>query len=102
VLRRCSLHELPQLINVLLGDMSLVGPRPQKRFVGGVYGDDLRRLLLKPGLTGLWLADPGSGGSEDRLVPLDQYVDNWSLGLDLRILGHAVRIVLRGTAGERR
>jgi lipopolysaccharide/colanic/teichoic acid biosynthesis glycosyltransferase len=96
VLRRYSLHELPQLVNVLAGDMSLVGPRPQQHATGGVYGEDLRRLLLKPGLTGLWLSAGDRGASRDVAVRLDDYLQDWSLALDLRILGHAVRTALRG------
>jgi len=98
LLRRWSLDELPQLINVLKGDMSFVGPRPRATHAGGQYGSDLRRLLLKPGLTGLWRASGRSDGHGDEPVQLDWYLENWSLRLDLAIVWRSVRGVLRRTA----
>jgi exopolysaccharide biosynthesis polyprenyl glycosylphosphotransferase len=88
LLRRFSLDELPQLLNVLRGDMSLVGPRPPLPAEVAQYGDDVRRrLLVKPGLTGLWQISGRSDLSWDESVRLDlHYVENWTLALDLLIL----------------
>ncbi len=94
-LRRYSIDELPQLINVLRGDMSLVGPRPALPEEAALYGDHVRRrLVVKPGLTGLWQVNGRSDLSWDESVRLDlRYVENWSFVLDLQILwktGYAV------------
>ncbi|MFI6643917.1 sugar transferase [Streptomyces sp. NPDC050504] len=99
VLRRYSLDELPQLINVLIGDMSLVGPRPPLPEEAAAYGPDLRRrLLVKPGLTGLWQISGRSDLSWEDSVRLDlAYVDNWSIRLDLAIMFRTISAVLRGT-----
>ncbi|MDP9433287.1 MAG: sugar transferase [Actinomycetota bacterium] len=96
VLRRYSLDELPQLINVLLGQMSLVGPRPPLPSEVRQYGDDVsRRLLVKPGLTGLWQVSGRSDLSWDESVRLDlDYVENWSLALDLSIIWKTFSAVL--------
>jgi exopolysaccharide biosynthesis polyprenyl glycosylphosphotransferase len=98
-LRRFSLDELPQLINVLKGDMSLVGPRPPLPEEVALYGDDvLRRLLVKPGLTGLWQISGRSDLSWDESVRLDlRYVENWSLALDALIVWKTVFVVARGS-----
>jgi len=87
-LRRYSLDELPQLFNVLLGDMSLVGPRPALPDETTKYGDYVkRRLAVKPGITGLWQVNGRSNLPWDEAVRLDvRYVENWSLFLDLQIL----------------
>ena len=87
-LRRYSLDELPQLINVLTGGMSLVGPRPPLPKEVAVYGQDAqRRLLVKPGLTGLWQISGRSDLSWEQSVRLDlRYVENWNLALDAQIL----------------
>lgn len=97
-LRRYSLDELPQLINVLRGDMSLVGPRPPlAREVACYEGFTGRRLLVKPGMTGLWQVSGRSDLSWDETVRLDlHYVENWSLGLDLTILAKTGVAVLKG------
>jgi exopolysaccharide biosynthesis polyprenyl glycosylphosphotransferase len=94
-LRRYSLDEIPQLINVLKGDMSLVGPRPHVDREVAQYGDDMyRRLLVKPGITGLWQVSGRSDLSWDESVELDvRYVENWSLTLDVRILWRTARAV---------
>lgn len=98
VLRRYSLDELPQLWNVVRGEMSLVGPRPPlpeetRRYVG----EEPRRLAVKPGLTGLWQIGGRSDLSWADTVRLDlRYVDNWSVALDLRILLATARAVLSG------
>jgi lipopolysaccharide/colanic/teichoic acid biosynthesis glycosyltransferase len=94
-LRRTSLDELPQLINVLKGEMSLVGPRPLPADDGDYLGDVRRRLLVKPGMTGLWQVSGRSDLSWDDAVRLDlYYVDNWSLAFDLVILWRTVGVVL--------
>lgn len=98
-LRKYSLDELPQLINVLLGTMSLVGPRPPLPLEVARYEDHVhRRLLVKPGLTGLWQVSGRSDLSWDESVQLDlRYVENWSLGEDLFILWKTVRAVAAGS-----
>jgi lipopolysaccharide/colanic/teichoic acid biosynthesis glycosyltransferase len=95
LLGRWSLDELPQLINVLKGDMSFVGPRPRATHAGGQYGSDVRRLLLKPGLTGLWRSSGRSAALDDECVRLGWYLEHWSVGLDLAILWRSVRGALR-------
>lgn len=98
-LRRTSLDELPQLLNVLGGHMSLVGPRPSLPEEVEEYPPEVkRRLLVKPGLTGLWQVSGRSDLPWDEAVRLDLgYVDNWSMGLDLSILARTGTAVLRGT-----
>ncbi|MFE7168682.1 sugar transferase [Streptomyces sp. NPDC057616] len=98
-LRRSSLDELPQLINVVKGHMSLVGPRPSLPEEVEEYTPDVkRRLLVKPGLTGLWQVSGRSDLPWDEAVRLDLgYVDNWSMGLDLSILARTGSAVVRGT-----
>jgi exopolysaccharide biosynthesis polyprenyl glycosylphosphotransferase len=97
-LRRWSLDELPQLWNVLRGDMSLVGPRPPVPGEVAGYGDDVRRrLLVKPGLTGLWQVSGRSDLPWEDYVRLDlYYVENWSVSLDLLIMGRTLLAVVRG------
>jgi lipopolysaccharide/colanic/teichoic acid biosynthesis glycosyltransferase len=98
-LRRYSVDELPQLFNVLRGDMSLVGPRPPLPSEVDRYADDVhRRLLVRPGLTGLWQVSGRSGLSWDESVRLDlYYVDNWSMTTDLVIIAKTVKAVLGKT-----
>ena len=95
-LRRFSLDELPQLINVLRGDMSLVGPRPALLHETIAYDDVARRRLsVRPGITGLWQVSGRSDLSWEETVRLDvYYVDNWSLMQDLQIVLRTVRAVL--------
>lgn len=97
-LRRFSLDELPQLLNVLGGSMSLVGPRPPLGEEVRLFGpESLRRLMVKPGLTGLWQVSGRSDLSWEEAVRLDlRYVENWSLALDLVILWKTARAVVRG------
>lgn len=97
-LRRYSLDELPQLWNVLVGHMSLVGPRPPLPSEVERYGDDARRrLLVKPGLTGLWQVSGRADLAWEEAVRLDlYYVDNWSPALDVLILWKTGNAVLRG------
>ena len=104
ILRRWSIDEWPQMFNVLMGDMSLVGPRPLpvdevRRF------DDLahrRRLSVKPGLTCLWQVNGRNEVSNFRdWVRLDlEYIDNWSIWLDLKILFKTVPVVIMGTGAK--
>jgi len=97
VLRRTSIDELPQLLNVLRGDMSLVGPRPLPVKDSAFEGHVRRRLLVRPGITGLWQVSGRSQTSWDDAVRLDlYYVENWSLSLDLTILMRTVLAVVRG------
>ncbi|AXJ10400.1 sugar transferase [Arthrobacter sp. PM3] len=95
-LRKYSLDELPQFWNVLKGDMSLVGPRPQlPGEVDGYEGDVSRRLLIKPGITGLWQINGRSNLDWDESVRWDlYYVENWSLTGDIMILWRTFRVVL--------
>jgi lipopolysaccharide/colanic/teichoic acid biosynthesis glycosyltransferase len=96
-LRKFSLDELPQLLNVLGGSMSLVGPRPPLPDEVEQYHTHVRRrLLVKPGMTGLWQVSGRSDLSWDESVRLDlYYVENWSLALDLAIIGRTIWAVLR-------
>jgi exopolysaccharide biosynthesis polyprenyl glycosylphosphotransferase len=99
ILRRSSLDELPQLFNVLKGDMSLVGPRPMSLRDVQRFSDAslMRRFSVLPGITGLWQVSGRSNANLDALMKLDlQYIDQWSLGLDLRILLRTVPAVLTG------
>ncbi|MEO3822401.1 sugar transferase [Actinomadura sp. B10D3] len=98
-LRRYSLDELPQLFNVLRGEMSLVGPRPPLPEEVAQYGGDVyRRLVVKPGLTGLWQVSGRSDLSWEESVRLDlRYVDNWTLALDLQIMWKTWSAVVRGS-----
>jgi exopolysaccharide biosynthesis polyprenyl glycosylphosphotransferase len=95
-LRACSIDEVPQLINVLVGEMSLVGPRPLPAEDGDFLGDVRRRLLVRPGITGLWQVSGRSDLSWDDAVRLDlYYVDNWSLVLDLHTMWRTIGVVFR-------
>ncbi|AEV88665.1 UDP-phosphate galactose phosphotransferase [Actinoplanes sp. SE50] len=98
-LRRFSLDELPQLLNVLSGRMSLVGPRPPLPTEVAAYADDVRRrLAVKPGMTGLWQVSGRSDLSWEEAVRLDlRYVENWSLSLDLVILLRTMTAVVRSS-----
>jgi exopolysaccharide biosynthesis polyprenyl glycosylphosphotransferase len=98
-LRRYSLDELPQLWNVLKGDMSLVGPRPHPLDDFEHYDlEDLRRLDVTPGITGLWQVTARRDPSFQRNMALDlQYIEQWSLWMDLRILLKTVGVVLQGS-----
>lgn len=96
-LRRYSLDELPQLVNVLKGQMSLVGPRPLPVEDSAFTGEARQRLLVRPGLTGLWQISGRSNLSWKDALSLDlQYVRTWSPRLDVAILLRTVPAVLRG------
>jgi exopolysaccharide biosynthesis polyprenyl glycosylphosphotransferase len=98
-LRRWSIDELPQLFNVVLGHMSLVGPRPAVPDEVAQYAEHVRRrLVVKPGLTGLWQVNGRSDLSWDESVRLDlRYVENWSFTLDLQILWKTISAIVRGS-----
>ncbi|MBK3552770.1 exopolysaccharide biosynthesis polyprenyl glycosylphosphotransferase [Streptomyces sp. MBT61] len=98
MLRRTSIDELPQLVNVLLGHMSLVGPRPPLPEEASRYDErEHRRLTVKPGLTGLWQVSGRSDLSWQETVSLDLwYVDNWSVAADMGLLARTVRAVTDG------
>jgi len=95
-LRKHSIDELPQLFNVFLGDMSLVGPRPQREAEVALYDDAAeRRLLVKPGMSGLWQVSGRSALSWDDAIRLDlYYVENWTFTQDIVILFRTVRAVV--------
>ncbi|MGI4757225.1 MAG: sugar transferase [Janthinobacterium lividum] len=98
-LRKYSLDELPQFLNVLRGEMSLVGPRPPIASEVQQYDlPHLRRLDVLPGMTGLWQVEARHDPSFDSYISLDTaYVENWNLWLDLKILARTVSVVLGGT-----
>ena len=99
-LRKYSLDELPQLWNILIGEMSLVGPRPPLQSEVASYEDRVhRRLYIKPGLTGMWQVNGRSNLDWDESVRLDlYYVENWPLAGDIVIMWRTLK-VLRGATG---
>ena len=100
ILRASSLDELPQLWNVLLGHMSLVGPRPMSVRDVSLFSEAalMRRFSVKPGMTGLWQVSGRSAVSFDQWMKLDfRYIDDWSLALDFQILARTVKAVMKRT-----
>jgi exopolysaccharide biosynthesis polyprenyl glycosylphosphotransferase len=102
LLRRASLDELPQFLNVLKGDMSIVGPRPPIPYEVEDYElRHRRRLEMKPGITGLWQVSGRNRLTFEEMVGIDlYYIENWSLWLDLKIILLTLPAILRGE-GER-
>jgi exopolysaccharide biosynthesis polyprenyl glycosylphosphotransferase len=100
-LRKTSLDELPQFINVLKGEMSVVGPRPPLTYEIDHYQEwHKKRLAVKPGLTGLWQVSGRSTVPFDEMVMLDlYYIENWSLLLDMKIVMSTVPVMLAGSGG---
>lgn len=98
-LRKYSLDELPQLLNVLRGEMSIVGPRPPLAAEVEMYQPEhLVRLSVLPGITGLWQIESRRNPSFASYIALDRkYVENWSIWLDLKILVRTAAVVFRGT-----
>jgi lipopolysaccharide/colanic/teichoic acid biosynthesis glycosyltransferase len=97
-LRRSSLDELPQLLNVIKGEMSLVGPRPEMPFVVDQYNcEQRRRLEVLPGMTGLWQLSAGRGSQIHDNIQYDlYYTRNRSFFMDLAILLHTPALAMRG------
>jgi Undecaprenyl-phosphate galactose phosphotransferase WbaP len=95
-LRKTSLDELPQLINILMGTMSLVGPRPITSAEVDKYGNDIKFYYdVKPGLTGLWQVSGRNDVSYDKRVELDRwYAENWTLWLDISILAKTIPVLV--------
>ncbi len=95
-IRKTSIDELPQLFNVLRGDMSLVGPRPPIQYEVDAYKDwHMKRLYIRPGLTGLWQVSGRNRLSFDQMVQLDiAYIEQWSLWTDIKILFRTIPVVL--------
>ena len=98
-MRKYSLDELPQFFNVLLGDMSVVGPRPPIASEVKQYNlAHLRRLDVTPGITGLWQVQARQDPSFDSYISLDvAYIENWSVWLDIKIILRTVGVVFAGT-----
>lgn len=99
MMRRYSLDELPQLVNVLRGEMALIGPRPPLPEEARQYSDyDWQRLLVKPGCSGLWQVECRNNGDFDQMVQLDiKYINQRSLWLDLRLMVKTIGLIFRPT-----
>lgn len=101
LLRRYYLDELPQLWNILRGDMSLVGPRPHVQFEVDHYTEQQqRRLTVKPGCTGLWQVEGKADCTFSQLIDLDlRYIDHWSLWVDVKVMAQTAWRMVRGGEG---
>ena len=101
-LRKFSLDELPQLLNVLRGDMSLVGPRPPLAKEVSQYDHwQRRKLSMKPGLTCLWQVNGRNNINFEKWMKMDlEYIDNWSLWLDTKILVKTIPAVILGAGAK--
>jgi lipopolysaccharide/colanic/teichoic acid biosynthesis glycosyltransferase len=101
-LRRVSLDELPQFINILRGEMAIVGPRPPLPYEYECYEEwHKQRVKVKPGLTGLWQVQGRSSVPFEQMVRLDiHYIENWSLMMDLKIMLWTLPVMLAGTGGH--
>ena len=97
ILRRYSIDELPQFINVLRGEMSMVGPRPPLKYEVDEYEDwHYKRLNIRPGITGLWQVSGRSRLTYEQMIQLDiAYIENWSLWADIKILLRTIPVVLK-------
>jgi len=102
ILRKHSLDELPQLINVLRGEMNIIGPRPSTEYEWAMYPDWARgRTDIKPGLTGLWQISKRDSGTFEEMIKLDLwYIENRNMAVDLYILIMTVVVVLAGIGGR--
>lgn len=102
ILRKSSIDELPQLLNVLRGEMSLVGPRPVPEYETELYGSgDFERLTILPGMTGLWQISGRGDLAFEEMMALDiEYTRNWSFWLDLKILLETVPSVILGRGAK--
>ena len=99
LLRKYSLDELPQLLNVFWGQMSLVGPRPYlEREIGAMTGREVIVLRVKPGITGYWQVTERNASTFEHRVRLDvEYVRSWSPWLDLYVIARTIPVVVGGT-----
>lgn len=100
-LRTYYLDELPQIVNILVGDMSIVGPRPHVQFEVDHYTpEQRRRLMARPGATGLWQVTGKADCSFNELIELDlAYIDNWSIWLDIKIILMTASLMIKGGEG---
>ena len=99
-LRETGIDEIPQFINVLKGEMSLVGPRPERAYFIEQLKEEIpwyiRRIKMKPGITGIWQCNGRSTSQYEHLIAMDlKYVDNWSLLLDFKLLIKTIPVVIR-------
>lgn len=101
ILRRLYIDELPQCINIIKGEMSLVGPRPHVQFEVDNYSpEQRRRLSMKPGVTGLWQAEGKAECTFNQLIELDlYYIDHWSFWFDIQIMYKTFVVLLKGGEG---
>lgn len=98
IIRRYYLDEIPQFVNVLKGDMSIVGPRPHVQMEVDAYSQDqMRRLSVKPGLTGLWQVKGKADCTFSQLIEMDlDYIDNWTFWMDIKTIWDTMMVMVRG------